>query len=106
VKLLVLRPTNDLNNTLPILEHCNLQIALCRKGFPLKSEAPPSSNYDKLHLGHDTIDTCIINVLYSGQEVKDETSWKPRTIGESQEASYGVVRARIPAGRDCTEVAG
>jgi len=42
-----------------------------------------------------TIDTCIINVLYSGQEVNDETSWKPRTIRESQEACHGLARTRV-----------
>jgi len=50
-----------------------------------------------------TIDTCIINVLYSGREVNDETSWKPGTIGESQEARHGLAGTRVSTSRRSPE---
>jgi len=44
-----------------------------------------------------TIDTCINNVLYYGQEVSHETFRKPRSIGTPSVQSYGSLGRRTPA---------
>jgi hypothetical protein len=49
------------------------------------------------------IDSCIINVLYFGLEVKHETSGKPKGIGASSSSRDGTSWPRVPTGRYCQD---
>jgi hypothetical protein len=48
--------------------------------------------YGKMFEGKrfNAIDNCISNVLYSGLEVDNETTWKPRAVGASPHESHGI----------------
>jgi hypothetical protein len=50
-----------------------------------------------------TIDTCIINVLYSDPEGIDETIRKRRVPGKATPAGRGVLGSRTPARGDSTQ---
>jgi len=60
-------------------------------------------NYSTKALLTITIDTCIINVLYSDPEGIDETIRKRRVPGKATPAGHGVLGSRTPARGDSTQ---